>query len=294
MDFSQPALEKVLKDIDGGWELERAQPLSARVLALQIKLPSQAQKRVMLCWHSQADRARNPHIARDEFRLLRILKRACLPVPPALHLQTQHSPPFFITEAIDAATRFEAEDLPAFCRQLAQTLCQIHSVSRARFDLSFLPSQADIIADCLRAASPETHAIRRAIAAALPALVSNPPVLLHGDYWLGNLLWRGEELAAVIDWEDAALGDPMSDLGKSRLEMLWALGQPAMELYTASYCAIQPGINRQHLPFWDFLGALRLRHFAGWFDEPAKIAKMRAQYERFTADAIRALQALQK
>jgi len=41
------------------------------------------------------------------------------------------------------------------------------------------------------------------------------PGILHGDFHLKNILFRndGSEIAAVIDWELATIGDPMLDLG---------------------------------------------------------------------------------
>ncbi|TMC14938.1 MAG: phosphotransferase family protein, partial [Chloroflexi bacterium] len=39
------------------------------------------------------------------------------------------------------------------------------------------------------------------------------PTLVHGDYHLGNLLFRGHEVAAVLDWEIAQIGQPLLDLG---------------------------------------------------------------------------------
>ena len=39
-----------------------------------------------------------------------------------------------------------------------------------------------------------------------------PPRILHGDYRLGNLLCHGEHIAAIIDWEIWAVGDPRMDL----------------------------------------------------------------------------------
>jgi aminoglycoside phosphotransferase (APT) family kinase protein len=38
------------------------------------------------------------------------------------------------------------------------------------------------------------------------------PVVVHGDYRLGNTLCEGDRVAAVIDWELWALGDPRVDL----------------------------------------------------------------------------------
>jgi aminoglycoside phosphotransferase (APT) family kinase protein len=41
------------------------------------------------------------------------------------------------------------------------------------------------------------------------------PGLLHGDFHLANVMFRhdGPELAAVVDWELATVGDPLLDLG---------------------------------------------------------------------------------
>jgi aminoglycoside phosphotransferase (APT) family kinase protein len=41
------------------------------------------------------------------------------------------------------------------------------------------------------------------------------PGIVHGDYHLANVLYRcdGPELAAIVDWELASLGDPLLDLG---------------------------------------------------------------------------------
>jgi aminoglycoside phosphotransferase (APT) family kinase protein len=52
--------------------------------------------------------------------------------------------------------------------------------------------------------------VRRWLADRLPA--ATEPVLVHGDYRLGNLIWRGETVVAVLDWEDAAAGDRHYDL----------------------------------------------------------------------------------
>ena len=43
--------------------------------------------------------------------------------------------------------------------------------------------------------------------------VERAPTLVHGDYHYGNMLFRGAELAAVLDWEIAQVGQPLLDLG---------------------------------------------------------------------------------
>lgn len=41
------------------------------------------------------------------------------------------------------------------------------------------------------------------------------PGILHGDYHMANVMFRndGPELAAIVDWELATIGDPLLDLG---------------------------------------------------------------------------------
>jgi aminoglycoside phosphotransferase (APT) family kinase protein len=38
-------------------------------------------------------------------------------------------------------------------------------------------------------------------------------VLVHGDYKVGNFIWRDDRIVAFLDWEGAMLGDPLQDLG---------------------------------------------------------------------------------
>jgi aminoglycoside phosphotransferase (APT) family kinase protein len=37
-------------------------------------------------------------------------------------------------------------------------------------------------------------------------------VVVHGDYHYGNLLFRAEEIVAILDWEIATVGEPLVDL----------------------------------------------------------------------------------
>ena len=39
-----------------------------------------------------------------------------------------------------------------------------------------------------------------------------PPVFVHGDYHLSNMLFKGGQVVAVVDWEIAQLGQPLLDL----------------------------------------------------------------------------------
>ena len=49
------------------------------------------------------------------------------------------------------------------------------------------------------------------LAADVPA--ERRPTLVHGDYHYGNMLFKGPEVVAVLDWEIAQIGQPLLDLG---------------------------------------------------------------------------------
>jgi aminoglycoside phosphotransferase (APT) family kinase protein len=49
------------------------------------------------------------------------------------------------------------------------------------------------------------------LSARVPA--ERPPALVHGDFHYGNMLFRGHEVVAVLDWEIAQVGQPLLDLG---------------------------------------------------------------------------------
>lgn len=58
---------------------------------------------------------------------------------------------------------------------------------------------------------PRGARLRDRLAVDVPEAVD--PVLVHGDYRLGNILAQGEEPAALIDWEIWSPGDPRVELG---------------------------------------------------------------------------------
>ena len=173
-----------------------------------------------------------------------------------------------------------------------QCFALIHAIDVLKHELAFLPQLGDSIAGRAPLPNATQGRIHAALKSALPKVEFNAPALLHGDFWLGNLLWTGDQLEAIIDWEDAMIGDPLADLGKSRLEILWALGGEAMALYTEFYLALNPGLDASSLPFWDLWGASRLQHYASFASDAGRVPQMRAQYESFVADALSWLDAV--
>jgi aminoglycoside phosphotransferase (APT) family kinase protein len=61
------------------------------------------------------------------------------------------------------------------------------------------------------AAAPGSAMLLRALERTVPAATT--PVVVHGDYHYGNLLFRDGEVVAVVDWELAGLGERLVDVG---------------------------------------------------------------------------------
>lgn len=84
------------------------------------------------------------------------------------------------------------------------------------------------------------------INAAIRHLRRQPPVpdrvtIVHGDYRLGNFLFRRDgSIAAVLDWEMTHLGDPIEDLAWS-LHRAWRL--PGFEKYVCAYLTEEEAIE---------------------------------------------------
>jgi aminoglycoside phosphotransferase (APT) family kinase protein len=295
-------LERVVQKIYPAGKLLRAWELkggvSAQVTALEIQDLEAGQLKVVLRQHGDADVQQNPHVAADEFRLLQILHSAGL-AAPAPHLLDQSSEifpkPYIVVGYIEGEPAGTSASLNNVTSQLATQLARIHNLDCAKWELSFLPRQEERCARKLKQrpavldhSLDEGH-IRAVLEAAWPMAPLNPPTLLHGDYWPGNTLWQDGKLAGVIDWEDAAIGDPLADLGNARLEILWAYGLDAMLRFTDHYCSLRP-VDLTHLPYWDLYAALRpASQLSQWALDEATERKMRARHHLFITQAFNRL-----
>lgn len=121
--------------------------------------------------------------------------------------------------------RIEAEvnpvkilDIPpdALLADLAREMANIHAVSLDHIPPLPQPTPAELLADLkLRFMTyggdrPIFALTLRWLDDDLPAPVQ--PVLLHGDFRMGNIMVDADGLAAVLDWELAHLGDRHQDL----------------------------------------------------------------------------------
>lgn len=297
MDNSR--VDKVLRKFDPHSRLLRAWELtggvSAQVTALEVEGPDGQTKKMVVRLHGGRDLQSNPEVATLEFRLLKILHAAGVSVPAPYYLDRSceiSSTPYLVIEFVEGETVFAPVDVSDYLRQFATQLALIHRVDCSGLDVSFLPRQAERYADMFRE-RPDTldesldeRRIRDALESGWPVPQRNESVLVHGDYWPGNTLWKDGQLVAVIDWEDAHFGDPLADLANSRLEILWAFGIDAMHAFTQLYQSMTE-IDLADLPYWDLCVALGpSMRFAEWVEDDATEQRMRSGYRAFTAQAL--------
>ncbi|MFQ5468581.1 MAG: phosphotransferase family protein, partial [Kiloniellaceae bacterium] len=162
----------------------------------------------------------------------------------------------------------------ALAECLGTELARIHSVVPPRDDLDFLPAPTD---DPARAAVARYRGYLDALGTPRPALewglrwceVHAPSAgevtLVHQDYRTGNYMVDGRGLTGILDWEFAAWGDPMSDIGWFCAKC-WRFGNDALEAggiaprapfyrgyERASGRVIEPG----RVAFWEVMAHIR-------------------------------------
>jgi len=272
------------------WALQGG--VSAQMTAFEIALPDGRTQKLVLRQHGEADRAANSQVAAHEFRLLQALRAAGLAVPVPCSLDTSGKvlpTPYLVLEYVEGATASAPPDLDDTIRQLADYLAHVHRVDLSTPALAFLPRHDEGYGP--RPAELDTSLqegrIRDALEAAWPLAHGNEPVLLHGDFWPGNVLWQDGRIVAVVDWEDAGIGDPLADVGNARLELLWAFGRDAMQQFTDAYHARMPGVDLAGLPYWDLCAALRpAGKLAEWGLDPAAENAMHEAHRWFVDQAL--------
>jgi aminoglycoside phosphotransferase (APT) family kinase protein len=264
--------------------------VSAQVTALEVEGLDGQTKKLIVRQHGEIDRAHNPHIARDEFRLLQIALAHGLNVPKWYYLDEScdlFPTPLLVIEFVDGETVFDPSNRAEYLAQMATELAHIHRV-HCPSDLSFLQKQDNGFGErpAVLDNSLSEDRIRDTLESAWPLAESNKPVLLHGDYWPGNILWKDGQLATVIDWEDARVGDPLADLANCRLELLWALGVDAMIEFTERYRSMT-SIDFTNLPYWDLCAALRpCGKLSDWGLDAETEQRMRERHGLFVDQAI--------
>ncbi len=159
-------------------------------------------------------------------RIMAALHQAGLPVPaiPAMSEDPViDGRPFVLMEAVDGV-RIEEAGLQQPSRDIAASavsvLHRLHALPLSRTGIGDdepVTLQAEMMrwAWLMQRAPEELTGQAGELGGLLAAHVpeGREPTLVHGDYHYGNMLFRGSEVVAVLDWEIAEVGQPLLDLG---------------------------------------------------------------------------------
>ncbi|MBB3664786.1 aminoglycoside phosphotransferase (APT) family kinase protein, partial [Prauserella sediminis] len=170
--------------------------------------------------------------ADDEARALRIIDTAG-GLAPRLLARSGDVPdttPWVLISRMPGTADIRPADPHRAARQLGETLARLHSaecgsspqlqtVFERRGRRTRLSGPAASVVDALW---------HTTIAAA-------PLVLTHGDYQSGNVVWSGDRLTGVVDWEGAARGPAGYDLSWCRFDLYLLYGEPVADTCLRAY-----------------------------------------------------------
>jgi aminoglycoside phosphotransferase (APT) family kinase protein len=159
-------------------------------------------------------------------RIMTALHAAGLPTPaiPAMSAgPVVDGRPFILMEAVDgvriekAAAEHRALDIAASAVAVLKRLHALPLDQTGIGDEESVGLQAEMMRwAMLMQRAPEELTARAGELGGLLAIsvpVERAPTLVHGDYHYGNMLFRGPEVVAVLDWEIGQIGQPLLDLG---------------------------------------------------------------------------------
>jgi aminoglycoside phosphotransferase (APT) family kinase protein len=176
------------------------------------------------------------HDMAREHTVLSALAQTDVPVPRTLAFcadESVNDAPFYVMEKVDGTilrtpgelAQLSAVDARRNSEALIDVLVAIHAVDYRAVGLAefghpdgYLERQVRRWGEQWERSKsrelPEIEELASRLRAALPT--SPAPTIVHGDYRLDNTMLANDDpgrIVAVLDWEMATLGDPLSDVG---------------------------------------------------------------------------------
>ncbi len=268
-------LQAVVEHLFPGAVLNGSQRLeggvSADVYRLDVELTVGREKQVVLRAHGASH---SGHPAQLEYTLLRALHQAGLPVAEPLLVDTSGKileDPFLIITFVEGSTAIPPGEEHHYIRNMADLLASIHAT--ATDNLPALPARLDPLPELFEfLPSGKEWAPLELLLQRLhnehTTDYRDTPRLLHGDFWPENVLWQDAEVGAILDWEDAALGDPLSDVAAAGLELRYLFGPSATQGFTAAYARHQ-AVDPLRLGLWQVYVAAAAQKYMGEWGLPA-------------------------
>ena len=220
------------------------------------------------------------HSAELEYQLLQALYRRGVLVPEPLLVDVSGNllvDPFLVMAFVEGTSTVPAAQEGQYIDVMADVLAKIHALPTV--DLPTLPARNNPLPEVFDylPEGTEWEALRAHLHSLIDTAYVESPKLLHGDFWPENLLWKNDAIVAILDWEDSALGDPLSDVACCRVELRYKFGKASMQRFTQAY-ARHRVVNRERLALWQVYVAAAAQRFMGeWGLAPALEAHMRTE-----------------
>ena len=271
--MSESPIHRIVETVESGAKLLRQWPLSGGIscsmTGIELERSDGTHHKLTIRQVGKWSYENYPESVQNEFGLLNFLRENGIRVARPRLFDLDPSilgRPYLVLNYVEGSTDLTTSDRLGRAEKMADQLAEVHLLDVGHPAVSFMkPSKVNIrpannpMDEMLQESKSRAH-----LEALLPTILENEYTIRHGDFWPGNVLWQNGELAAVIDWEETSIGDPLFDVALSRLDILWAYGVPAMNAFTQRYQA-KRDISYDHLPFWDLRISLRpLTNIAHW------------------------------
>jgi len=236
--------------------------VSASVQRIDLELSDGKTANIVVRTHSATH---SGLCAEIECQLLTALHNNGIPVALPLFVDTSRSiqaNPYLVMEYIEGSSVISPEEEYTNTETMAGMLAKIHSASIA--SLPSLPMRIDPLLELFDylPVGTESNKLKNHLESMSNTAYTETPKLLHGDFWPENLLWHKGRIAAVLDWEDAAFGDPLSDVACCRLELLYRFGNERKRQFTHAYIKYHT-VDLERLALWQVFVASASHHFMG-------------------------------
>lgn len=147
-------------------------------------------------------------------------------------------PQTLIISHLDGVADITPADPVSWAAQLGRALAAVHGAPVDGFSSAFdEPASLE---------GPAAEKVR----AAWPRIRSAESVLIHRDYWSGNVVWRAGSLIGIVDWEGAALGPRGLDVGWCRLDLYLLHDEAIADVFLAAY-EEDSGHRFEDIALWD-------------------------------------------